>query len=448
MAVWSEISLGQVNVAERLDAEFFQLDYIAYEKAVRKRSPIRLGDAAKTIQRGIQPNYDDDGTIPVIRTVNVRELELSRARQEFVSEAFLKANPRGKVIAGDIVVTSTGIGTLGRVGYLSEDAAYFADGHIAYIRNVQGIHPLYVTTFLQCRIGYALIEKRQRGSSGQMEVYPFDLADIPIPRLPNVEDRVVDVCKSALGTVKRATTDYAEAESLLVSALGLNKLDLTPRLFYERSYKDAAVAGRLDAEYFNPRAQNLIAALSRDRLTIADVAKLATRRFKPTPGAEFHYIEIGDVGGNGEAESTPVMGEDAPSRATWIVKPGDVITSTVRPIRRLSAVVTDDQAGYVCSSGFAVLTPTGVEPELLLAYLRLPLVCELLDLNTTASMYPAISTPDLMKIPVSLPDKPTRAKIVAKVKESFAARREARRLLDDAKALIENAILSGKEASA
>jgi hypothetical protein len=60
-------------------------------------------------------------------------------------------------------------------------------------------------------------------------------------------------------------------------------------------------------------------------------------------------------------------------------------------------------------------------------------------------MYPAISTLDLMKIPISLPDKRTRAKIVAKVKESFTARREARRLLDEAKALVEDAILAGRE---
>jgi restriction endonuclease S subunit len=88
------------------------------------------------------------------------------------------------------------------------------------------------------------------------------------------------------------------------------------------------------------------------------------------------------------------------------------------------------------------LKPTAIEPELLLVYLRLPLVCELLDLNTTASMYPAISTADLLRIPISLPDAPTRERIVAKVKESFAARREARRLLDEAKALVEKAILS------
>ncbi|MGB2781433.1 MAG: hypothetical protein WBD63_08155, partial [Phycisphaerae bacterium] len=114
------------------------------------------------------------------------------------------------------------------------------------------------------------------------------------------------------------------------------------------------------------------------------------------------------------------------------------------PIRRLSAIVAEDQAGFICSSGFAVLKPTDIEPELLLVYLRLPLVCELLDLHTTASMYPAISTSDLMRIPVSLPDAPTRQKIVAAVRESFAARREANRLLDGAKAMVEEAVLSAK----
>ena len=186
--------------------------------------------------------------------------------------------------------------------------------------------------------------------------------------------------------------------------------------------------------------------MSRDRRTVADVAKLALRRFRPASGVEFQYIEIGDVGSSGTAESSPVIGEEAPSRAQWIVQAGDVITTTVRPIRRLSAIVTEGQAGFVCSSGFAVLKPMDIEPELLLVYLRLPLVCELLDLYTTASMYPAISTADLMRIPISLPDAPTREKIVAKVKESFAARHEARRLLDEAKAIVENAILSANEA--
>ena len=261
-------------------------------------------------------------------------------------------------------------------------------------------------------------------------------------------DSVADLTRQGYSRRKVAEQHYAEAEALLESALGLDKLDLTPRLFYERPYAEVQAAARFDAEYFTPRMQNLIATLTRGGLTIASVAKIAKRQFKATPGTEFQYIEIGDVTGSGTADSNPVSGEEAPSRATWIVEPGDIITTTVRPIRRLSAIITKDQNGNVCSSGFAVLTPRNAKemaPELLLVYLRLPLVCELLDLYTTASMYPAISTADLMKIPIALPNDIIRQKIVSKVQESFSARREARRLLDQAKAMVEKAILGERD---
>ena len=71
----------------------------------------------------------------------------------------------------------------------------------------------------------------------------------------------------------------------------------------------------------------------------------------------------------------------------------------------------------------------------------LHMVCELLDLHTTASMYPAISTADLIQIPISLPDADTREQVVSKVHQSFDARREARRLLHEAKTMVEQAIL-------
>jgi hypothetical protein len=239
---------------------------------------------------------------------------------------------------------------------------------------------------------------------------------------------------------KRAASCLAEADAILTAALGLDRVDLTPHLFYEDTYAHAAHAARLDAEYFSPRMQNVIETLSASGKTIGDVAPLAKRRFKALPGKPFDYIEIADIGSAGTAGSNTVPGEEAPSRATWIVKPGDIITTTVRPIRRLSAIILPEQDGFVCSSGFAVLRPREIEPELLLTYLRLPLVAELLDLHTTASMYPAISTTDLLRIPFRLPDAQARAKIVAKVSESFVARAESLRLLDKAKRAVEEAI--------
>ncbi len=177
--------------------------------------------------------------------------------------------------------------------------------------------------------------------------------------------------------------------------------------------------------------------------TIRDVAHLAKRRFEPKAGKLFRYIEIGDLGQAGAVESQVLSGEDAPSRAQWIVKTGDVITSTVRPIRRLSAIIQPEQDGFVCSSGFAVLEPASIEPEVLLVYLRLPIICEIMDLYTSASMYPAISTTELFNLPVAWASGEVRRQVVGLVRESQEARREAHHLLEDAKRRVEEMVLGG-----
>ena len=232
-----------------------------------------------------------------------------------------------------------------------------------------------------------------------------------------------------------------------MEALGLDRLDLSPQKCYTRRFRDLEAEARFDAEYFNPKYQRIIKKLRAGGRTLADVAPLAQRPFDPAlrpKGSTFRYIEIGSLTGDGEAEAETLDVADAPSRAAWIVKPGDIITSTVRPIRRLSALVRDDQDGCVCSSGFAAMTPKpgadGIEPEVLLTYLRLPIICEILDLHCTASMYPAIPEDRLMRIPIIVPDTKTRKAVVAKVQEAMTARAEAARLLEQAKKTVEDLI--------
>jgi type I restriction enzyme M protein len=114
----------------------------------------------------------------------------------------------------------------------------------------------------------------------------------------------------------------------------------------------------------------------------------------------------------------------------------------LRPIRRLSALIEPEQNNYICSSGFAVLDPIKIESEVLLIYLRSPIVCEILDLHTTASMYPSISTEDLLSIPITLPKEPTRQKIAVKVRESRKAQEQSKQLLEIAKTGVERATLA------
>ena len=451
MAVWSEIQLGAAKEIQRFDSDYWQPEFMDNERRLAGLDCVQLGDISRSVRSGpfgsnlLCENYVPTG-VAVIRPFNLKEFTVSRENIAYIPEEMCVHAGLAFYREGDVMIARVGDVRAGVVR--SKDTKLTISPNVIAVRlRDDAISPYYLTAFLNSWPGMTQMLRGMK-TVAQPTITTDLVRSIQIPRLrESLQQSIEDKIQEAFVNDDSARTIYAEAEALLESALGLDKLDLTPRLFYERPYADVQTAGRFDAEYFQPRMQNLIAALSRDRQTIGDVAKLSKMRFKPKARGEFRYIEIGDVSGNGTADSNPIASEDTPSRATWIVKPGDILTTTVRPIRRLSAIITDEQSGHVCSSGFAVLTPwnpNDVAPELLLVYLRLPMICELLDLHTTASMYPAIATGDLMKIPIALPKDATRRKVVAKVRESFDARREALRLLEEAKIMVEKAILGGR----
>jgi hypothetical protein len=124
-----------------------------------------------------------------------------------------------------------------------------------------------------------------------------------------------------------------------------------------------------------------------------------------------------------------------------------VLTSTVRPIRRLTAAVDTAQDGAVCSSGFVVLNPTHISTPTLVTYLRLPLVCELLDLHTSASLYPAISEKDLLALPIPRILQSVQQAVDEEVRAAHTAKQRATQLLDAAKRAVEIAVEDSEAAA-
>jgi len=210
---------------------------------------------------------------------------------------------------------------------------------------------------------------------------------------------------------------------------------------------EALASGRLDARFFAPRIQALLDFWAVDRRIVADVADPRREKFCPDLCAAFDHSEISDIDGAGAATSTRIAADDAPSRATWHVRAGDIITSAVRPIRRLSAQIAPEQDGFGCPSGFVVVTPRHIAPEVLLTHLRLPMICELLDLYASASMYPAITDSDIFNLPLPhIPDD-----VANQVTQNVIAAREARGhasvMLQAAKRAVDIAIEDGEAAA-
>lgn len=356
--------------------------------------------------------------------------------------------PKGRISPGELLIEVKGRAE--KIALVPEDFPRntLVTGTCFKLSTFERVDQYFLAAYLTCRHGQ-ILKDRLKTNLLVSYLAKDDLYGLPVPsvsmRLKERIRNVFDICFSEHG---KGHAFLKNAEMGLIQALSLENLQAPEPLSYVRHSSEAFAAGRLDAEYFKPRVLDLLSSLGRDGRTLRDVAPVRHEAFESSnAGKHFRYIEIGDIRNDGSVEANELATEDAPSRATQHVRSGDVLTSTVRPIRRLSAVVSAEQDGAVCSSGFVVLNPSSISASTLMTYLRLPLVCELMDLHTSASLYPAISEKDLMALPVPLISEAVQQSVDASVGASRRAKQRATQLLDAAKRGVEIAIEDSEAAA-
>jgi restriction endonuclease S subunit len=129
-----------------------------------------LGIQLTFCQRGKQPTYSKHG-LPV---VNSKHVQPNKVVLEGNRMASANAVTDLQIRKGDILMNGTGRGTLGRVApYLAEEEA-IPDNHVTILRS-STLDPAYLSYYLNSLAGQLQVEMHQRGTSGQLELYPFDI---------------------------------------------------------------------------------------------------------------------------------------------------------------------------------------------------------------------------------------------------------------------------------
>ncbi len=119
----------------------------------------------------------------------------------------------------------------------------------------------------------------------------------------------------------------------------------------------------------------------------------------------FFYLSLSDVNsGVINHPTVKICFKYAPERARRIVKQGDILLSTVRPNLQGFGYVDFNGDDYVCSTGFAVLSPkTNVVGQYLYQYLYSHQVTQYFYSCVVGSNYPAINNSDIERISLPLP---------------------------------------------
>ncbi|MFE0509276.1 restriction endonuclease subunit S [Streptomyces sp. NPDC058964] len=157
-------------------------------------SAASLKHVTTVLNRGSAPSYVDEGAVRAVSQASNQPGRLDWQRTRFHDFHGDPRNLKGHLHPDDVLINSTGTGTLGRVGYFTgspDGLPCMADSHVTIARtNSDLLHPRFAYHWLGSRpfqeyVYAALVV----GATNQIELNRDRLGDAPVPLPPLPEQR-------------------------------------------------------------------------------------------------------------------------------------------------------------------------------------------------------------------------------------------------------------------
>jgi len=189
----------------RLDAEFFKPRYSALQQKLSQDFDLKtLGELGQVL-KGVTASYYDNGTVPIIRSGDLTDIS--------DDERFLRTHPTEAVFPlewGDVLISSIGFGSIGKVQVFDKDGTYGTVSEVTVVRQNK-INPYYLAFFLRSAFGQMQIEHYITGATGQLHLYPKDVARILIPDISEGKQQEYEHLALAAATARRQAKQLLEA---------------------------------------------------------------------------------------------------------------------------------------------------------------------------------------------------------------------------------------------
>lgn len=251
MAIFNQIALSQLEDEFRFDAQYYTPEKMLFEEEIKTFPTALLGRVALVTDG--QHGYfklDDLSEIRQITAKCIKEGLVDKSKADRLSSETHYNNLRSSLLQHDVLVTTAG--TIGQVGLVTEDippANIDQDiGRIA-IHDLS-VSPFFVWAFLQSKFGRFQID---RFTTGQVQTHLSlnKMKRLRIPLLSNHQE-VEEIVSSYVRLKGELKETYGQAQQLLESELGLDKLTFQKPVGYTARFSDIETSRRFDPEHYYP----------------------------------------------------------------------------------------------------------------------------------------------------------------------------------------------------
>jgi restriction endonuclease S subunit len=444
MAVFNKITYASLQGAKRLEAEYYQPKYMELLAQLRKKPISFLGRMA-FVTDGIHASidYDENSNIYCLSAQSVRDGFFDLSAHTMISNSQHQLNLRTSIREGDVIISSMGTIGLSAVAY-QEMLPANAVRQVLIVRpkDKSEFFSYYLATFLNSKFG---LFQSLREATGNVQQHLFidKAVRFLIPQLL-IQNKIGELHKSAERKLISSNETINLAEQLLLSELGLQEWKPPHTLTYVRNYSQATQVRRMDAEYFQPKYDDIVKAIKNYKGgwdTLGNVVNIKDKNHKPEDKQSYKYIELANIAGKGEITDCMIEeGQDLPSRARRKVAAGDVIVSSIEGSLSSIALIEKEYDQSLCSTGFHVVNSKSLNSATLLVLLKSIAGQLQLKKGCSGTILTAINRDELKKLILPLIDGKAQTQIQQKISESFILRKESKHLLECAKRAVEMAI--------
>jgi len=450
------VLLQQIPDDIRLEAEYFQPKFLEMENRLLQLKCETLESFSVSVNSGpfgsnlLKENYVEDGVV-VLRPFNIREATIDKTNIVFITEEEISDAKLDVYEPGDLAFARVGAVGCGVIPDFNGRRITISPNIIVARIDKQKIDPRFLAVFMNTRWGQLQMQRAMKVVA-QPTITVEAVKRLLIPHIADDERRkIVEDFEAAQYKKEDSKRIYAEAETLLLNELGLNDLDATHSITYERDFREVAAAGRFDAEYFHPKYYRLMAAVENSPYTHQPLGSIIEpirngfdfREFQETGNA---YIRVGDVRNgkidiDGAARIRISMDE---IKKDVRLKIGDVLFTRKGSFGN-AAVVRPIQETSVISSEIMLLRPLNddIVSDYLALYLNSQAGFLQVERYAHGAAFYSISQYDLARLAIIIPPKPVQEGISKLLKESLQAGYDAQNLLETAKRRVEELIEGG-----
>ena len=448
------LEIKEKKLYEVLSNKDFRIDSSFYTKEPKKNLDLiyaKIGEHLISSQYGISIEMNTDSVgYPIYRMNEIHDMlcDLDVDKCADITQA---EYDRFALKDRDVLFNRTNsFEWVGRTGiyYQNDDIQRTFASYLVRLNPKDSILPEYLCAYLNCKYGEWDVKRRARQSINQTNVNPEEVKEIEIPILDIDLQQKIRCCFTQANSLRiLSQKTYSNAELILHNGLGVNSVAVTDVNVSQKRFSDFINSGRLDAEYYQPKYDDLFSRLSKfESKRLGDMVQI---RKSIEPGSEAYqnkgipFMRVSNLSKFGFSDTEIYLSPD---------EYGDVI----RPKQNTILLSKDGSVGIaykveqdmnVITSG-AILHLTITDNEFMPDYLTLVLNSVIVGMQAERDAGGSIiqhwKPSEIENVIIPKLSKEIQQEITNKVKESFALRRESKRLLNLAKTAVEIAIERGE----